>query len=86
MGKHLKCDLTKRPHIGCVRVGRVGSSEPEKLGRHELKSTFHGRWRPQAFFYSLRDAEVCNLDPPWLWGLRFNKDVLDNTLVRYTVV
>lgn len=55
----------------------VGSSEPSKLGRHELRSPFHGRGHPQALFYSLRDAEVCNFDPPGLWRLGFNKDVLD---------
>ena len=64
-------------------AGRVDSSEPLKLRRHELRSPSHGRRRPQALFYSLRDAKVCKLDPPRLWRLRFNKDVLDaHILVR----
>ena len=52
-GEHLKCDLAERPYVGCVWVrGRraiasgVGISEPSKLGRHELRSPFHGRRYP----------------------------------------
>jgi hypothetical protein len=78
-GEGLKERLTKAPHIGRVGIGHLGLAEEreaDRFRRHEAWCSLHSR-RPDHRFLPFAQAEVAELDPPVLWRLGFDEDILE---------